>query len=147
MKKPGMIFFVLVIIFLAALAIYFFMDKDEEIVEENNDEMTQEEESNDVLGNDEPEFTEVPSDEFIQCLVDSGMVVYASKTCPACSALANSFGGYDAVENLFVFCNDDSEACTENMQTTYVPEIQHNGVVFEGARTMDAFASLTDCEL
>ncbi len=150
MKKSFVSFLVLVLILLIGLAIYFLMDREEEVVVESNgeneiiNEIVQEEDENDVLGNQQAQS---PSSEFIQCLADSGMVVYASKTCPACTSLAAQFGGYDFVENLFVFCSDDREACDKNMQTNYVPEIQYNGNLFEGDRSIEAFAKLTNCEL
>jgi hypothetical protein len=93
------------------------------------------------------ERSDLPSREFIQCLVDSGMVVYASETCPACSNLADQFGGYEAVEGLFVLCGDQGDRCSDEMQTNYVPEIQINGILFEGNRTFENFATKTDCVL
>ena len=153
MKKSIGIFLAAMVILLAILAIFFFLDREENDVEEISDEATQQEqqeqevvldEVDEVLGE---EAFALPSDEFIQCLVDSGMVVYASETCPACSVLADSFGGYEAVEDLFVLCGDDWETCEAEMQTNYVPEIQYNGEVFEGGRSMVDFANLTGCEL
>ena len=93
------------------------------------------------------ERSDLPSSEFIQCLVDSGMVVYASETCPACSSLANQFGGYEAVEGLFVLCGDQGDRCNDEMQTNYVPEIQINGILLEGSRTFENFATKTGCVL
>ncbi len=115
-------------ILLAVVGIYYFMTK-EQVVEDD-----------DVKG-------ESTNSEFIQCLIDSGMEVYASKTCPACSDFANSLGGYDAIANLFVFCDDDMDRCNEKMQTNYVPEIQINGEVHEGSRDLDSLADLTGCKL
>lgn len=115
-------------ILLAVVGIYYFMTK-EQVVEDD-----------DVKG-------ESTNSEFIQCLIDSGMEVYASKTCPACSDFANSLGGYDAIANLFVFCDDDMDRCNEKMQTNYVPEIQINGEVYEGSRDLDSLADLTGCKL
>lgn len=152
MNKSVGIFLAAIVILLAILAIFFFMDREQEVeMEEAGDEVVQQEEQevfldemDEVLGQED---LVLPSDEFIQCLVDSGMVVYASKTCPACSALADSFGGYDAVEELFVLCGDDWETCEAEMQTNYVPEVQYNGEVFEAGRSMEDFAVLTGCEL
>ncbi len=87
----------------------------------------------------------IPTDEFIQCLVDSGMVVYASKTCPACSSLASLFGGYDSVQNLFVLCSEERDRCNTEMESYYVPEIQINGELFEGEETLKNFAAKTGC--
>ncbi len=122
--------------------IFFSRDEVDEEVEIDEDEIVS------VLGEQEdlPD-DELPSAEFIDCLADSGMVVYASRTCPACTDLANSFGGYDAVENLFVECSEQPEVCQEYAKTGYVPEIQFEGEVFEGGRSMEDFAALTGCEL
>ncbi len=89
----------------------------------------------------------LPSDKFIQCLVDSGMVVYTSETCPACISLANQFGGYDTAESLFVICGEQKERCDVEMKTGYVPEVQINGELLEGDRTLENFAQKTDCAL
>lgn len=140
MKEIG-ITLVLLAILVGGL-IYFSRDDVEQ--EENG----QDEEIEAVLNEQEaPVSAEAPSAEFIDCLVEAGMVVYASKTCPACTDLANNFGGYDAVEELFVDCNEEPEICQEYAKTGYVPEIQFNGEVFDGGRTMEAFADLTGCEL
>ncbi len=118
-------------------------DKEQEIVDEEVASAI------DIIDEQETNTTndELPSAEFIDCLADSGMVVYASRTCPACTDLANSFGGYDAVENLFVECSEQPEVCQEYAKTGYVPEIQFEGEVFEGGRSMEDFAALTGCEL
>lgn len=124
---------------------FFTRDDDERnIVEETDGVNVVEEvvEQEEVLGSQD-----APSDEFIQCLVDSDMVVYASKTCPACTDFANTFGGYDAVENLFVLCGEQQDVCQEKMQTGYVPEIQFEGEVFQGDRSLQALSELTNCEL
>ncbi len=98
-------------------------------------------EEEEVLGT-----SDTPSAEFIQCLADSGMIIYGSATCPACRDLVEDFGGYDAVEPLYVECNDFGDRCSEEMQTNYVPEIQINGEVFEGQRTFEDFAQATGCQ-
>ncbi len=152
MNKTITTFLATAVVFLVILAIFFFIDREETEVEEISDEVAQQEvvldDMDEVLGEQEDqESFNLPSEEFIQCLADSGMVVYASKTCPACTFLADEFGGYEAVENLFVLCGDDWGKCEAEMQTNYVPEVQYNGEVFEGGRSMEAFADLTGCEL
>jgi len=160
MGKTFTTLFASLVVLGAILTVFYFIDREQEVDVENvEDGIVQGEEvvveQDDVMIEEFDEFldeqaqqqTELPSDEFIQCLVDSGMVVYASKTCPACTSLANEFGGYDAAGELFVLCGDDWEKCDENMQTNYVPEIQYNGELFEGGRSMQAFSDLTGCEL
>jgi len=84
---------------------------------------------------------------FTDCLVESGMVVYGSKTCPACKSLADKFGGYEAMGELFVSCGEDDGRCSEEMQTQYVPEVQINGELFTDGRELEDFAKATGCEL
>ena len=84
---------------------------------------------------------------FVECLVDAGMVVYGSKTCPACMNLVEKFGGYDEMGDLFVSCGDDGDRCEKEMQTNYVPVIQINGELFEDGRELEDFAKATGCEL
>lgn len=154
MKKSMIIFLVILLLALVGLVVFLLLDSDqEEVIQEDNDaglieqEETEQQEFEEVLDDVLGADANPPSEEFIQCLVDSGMVVYASKTCPACTDLANKFGGYDSVEDLFILCGDDSEICSENIETGFVPEIQYNGEVFGEGRNMEDFANLTGCEL
>jgi hypothetical protein len=84
---------------------------------------------------------------FAQCLVDAGMVVYVSRTCPACSAFSRLLGGYDVADGLFVECSLSGLRCEAEMQTNYVPEIQINGELFEGDRDLESLSSATGCDL
>jgi len=84
---------------------------------------------------------------FIECLVEEGMVVYASYTCPACTALAEEFGGYDKVESLFVECSQERERCNLEMKTEFVPEVQINGELYQGSRSLEGFSEKTGCNL
>ena len=86
-------------------------------------------------------------DEFVQCLIDKGVVVYASETCPACSSFAQMFGGYEKVKNLFVLCGEETERCISEMLTNYVPEIQVNEEVYQGQRSLEGLAEVTNCNL
>ncbi len=87
------------------------------------------------------------NNDFIQCLADSGMVIYGSRTCPACTQLAESFGGYDKIALIYVECSEERERCSSEMQTNYVPEIQIQGNLYEGSRDLGYLAKITDCEL
>ena len=84
---------------------------------------------------------------FARCLVDSGVVIYVSKTCPACKDLVNKLGGYDVADGLFVECGQDPALCRANMQTKYVPEIQINGEVVEFQNRIDGLSKETGCIL
>jgi len=85
-------------------------------------------------------------EDFVQCLVDSDLVIYVSDTCPACTDLVNELGGYDTVEGLLVNCNEQPERCENEKQTDFVPEIQYRGEIYEGGRSMNDLADLTGCE-
>ncbi len=76
------------------------------------------------------------SGDYIACLKDAGVVIYGTKTCPACTALAESMGGYDVIAPIYVECWDEEERCALEMKTNYVPEIQINGEVYQGNRDM-----------
>jgi len=90
---------------------------------------------------------EVSKNIFIQCLIDQGMVVYASRTCPACAQFAQELGGYDKVGSLFVECSEEQERCENEMKTNFVPEIQINGEVYQGPRDIESLSKITGCEL
>lgn len=86
-------------------------------------------------------------DELAQCLADAEVVVYGSETCPACFRFAQQFGGYDVIDPFYVECGNDPEACQENMQTSYVPEIQIQGELFSGPNAPEDLAEATNCKL
>lgn len=84
---------------------------------------------------------------FSECLSDAGVVVYGNTTCPACTAFANQFGGYEAVEPIFVECRDNPEQCQANMQTEFIPEIQLRGERIDNPVSVEQLAELTECEV
>jgi hypothetical protein len=83
--------------------------------------------------------------ETIECLHDSGVVIYGSKYCPACIALVDSFGGYDKISPIYVDCNEDNERCLAEMKTDYIPEIQIKGVLYVGERNPVSIFKKTNC--
>ena len=83
--------------------------------------------------------------DFAQCLFDEGLVIYVTDTCPFCVDFAQELGGYDVVEGLFVNCNEEPVRCDEEKQTEFVPEIQYNGELYEGQRSVKDLAELTNC--
>ncbi len=99
------------------------------------------------------------SEELINCLAERGVVIYGSITCPACGRLADSFGGYGAMEPIYVECSysgteEEREACDENKKTGYVPEVQINEEVFDldstlfnEGRSPEELAKEVGCEL
>ena len=84
---------------------------------------------------------------FVQCLDDAEIVVYGSRTCPACHSFAEQFGGFDAIAPIYVECSDNPEECANNMQTNYVPEIQFSSQLLEGQSTPESLAEITGCQL
>ncbi len=85
--------------------------------------------------------------EFVKCLADSGMIIYGSATCPACVSLVEVLGGYEMVEPIYVECSENWDICEEEKETGYVPEVQIEGVLFEGGKTPENFSMETGCEL
>ena len=81
----------------------------------------------------------------IQCLADSGLAIYGSKSCPACVNLVKSLGGMELVDPIYLECSEEIQKCNEEKMTNYVPEIQINGELFEGKRTLENFAKETGC--
>ncbi len=81
----------------------------------------------------------------IDCLKEKEVVVYGSKTCPACTQLVSEFGGYDVISPIYVECMEERDRCTEEKQTGYVPEIQIKGELYKGGRSPEVIASEVGC--
>ena len=79
------------------------------------------------------------------CLEESGVVLYGSKYCPSCNELVNSFGGYEMVSSIYIECDDNIERCLEELKTEYVPEIQINGILYEGKKDIKEIAKEVGC--
>lgn len=141
MKKNILI---LIISFLIIIGFVYLIAKTINLSQEDSTAAT-EKDLESKLANPEEEVVE-PADDFIQCLVDQGMVVYASKTCPACTSFVQELGGYEKVDSLFVFCSEESDRCRNEMKSRYVPEIQIKGEVYTGNRKTESLASITGCE-
>ncbi len=84
---------------------------------------------------------------FIDCLADVGVVIYGSKTCPACRNLSDQYGGYDKIESIYVECTEERERCNKEMLVNYVPAVQINGEVFDGWGSPENLAKETRCKL
>lgn len=105
---------------------------------------------NDVPNNNGPfnngPDNDIPSKaEIIECLADAGVLIYGTLTCPACNALVESYGGYDVIDPIYVICNQDWDRCNEEMQTDYVPEIQIQGELYKGSRSLEDLAEAVKC--
>ncbi len=93
------------------------------------------------------EVEESDAEEFIDCLDEGGLIVYGSETCPACGQLAESLGGYEIVDPIWVECLEEPERCGEEKVKGYVPEIHFNGELYEGSRDPQFLANEAGCEL
>ncbi|MFW6220800.1 MAG: glutaredoxin domain-containing protein [Nanoarchaeota archaeon] len=85
--------------------------------------------------------------EFNQCLAENGIVIYGSSTCPYCGQLVELLGGSDAVKPVYVECTQNQQKCMDEMLGRGVPEIQLDGELYEGQRTIDDLAKATNCQI
>ena len=113
-----------------AMAVWAFSSNNSQEAEHEGEEMEQ----------------ESPVEELVSCLEENGVVIYGSVTCPFCYQLAQSFGGYEVVDSIYVECSRDRERCDSEMQTRGVPEIQINGVLYQGSRDPGAIGRAAGCE-
>ncbi len=97
-------------------------------------------------GNNLPDEDEKNLEELISCLAENDFVIYGAEWCPACRQLVNSFGGYEIVKDIYVECSEEGERCNEEQKTNYVPEIQIDGEVYEGSRSLSAIANEVGCD-
>ncbi len=95
------------------------------------------------IASDEPLKTS--GNDFIYCLKEAGVVIYGTPTCPYCSQLALSFGGYDIIEPIYVDCQKEYARCTDEMQTRGVPEIQIKGVLYQESREPEVIGREAGC--
>ena len=99
---------------------------------------------------DLPDISTEPASDmkaFNDCLAEQGMKIYGADWCPHCKTVVATLGGYDAVSSVYVECTEQQARCQSEMVGTGVPEIQFNGNVYRGARTIEAFSDLTGCAL
>ena len=129
---------ILVGAFLISSALYLTRPGTDNVIEKENNVVNEEE------NNADPENEEMSA--LVDCLKEKEVVIYGSKTCPACAQLVDGFGGYDIIAPIYVECMEERERCTEEKQTGYVPEIQIKGELYEEGRSPEKLASKTDCE-
>ena len=84
--------------------------------------------------------------DFVQCLAQSNVVIYASRTCPACTDLMAKFGGYDIVAPIVIECGENPDLCDQK-NITAVPTIFINDQEYSGNRSLESFAQETGCNL
>ncbi len=90
--------------------------------------------------------------DFVDCLAENDFVIFGASWCPACGQLAESFGGYDIIEPIYVECTEEGtveerERCENETKMAYVPEIQIAGEVYEGSRDLNVLGDQVGCEL
>ena len=73
------------------------------------------------------EVTETEANEFIDCLDESEVLIYGAEWCSACGNLAESLGGYELVDPIWIECTEEEERCNEEKQAGYVPEMHIEG--------------------
>ncbi len=83
----------------------------------------------------------------VDCLKEKEVVIYGSKTCPHCSNLVDSFGGYEIVGPIYVECSEEAEKCSSEKNTGYVPEVQISKEIYEGGRSPASLADKVGCEI
>lgn len=127
--------------FLISGALYLTRPGDEN----NQKEETVEEENSETLPLEEE--NEVVTSTLMNCLKEEGVVVYGSKTCPACAQLVTAFGGYDVIAPIYVECMEEGSRCSAEKQTGYVPEIQIKGELYTGSRSLEIIASEAGCSI
>ncbi len=124
---------------------------DEEIEEPINQESkVDDEEIEEPLNKNEllePEESKKTIHDFIQCLKEKGVIIYGSEWCPFCKDLAESLGGYEVVDPIYVECTVEKERCSQEMIGRGVPEIQIKGELYQGSRDPEEIAKETSCEL
>ncbi len=89
--------------------------------------------------------------ELIDCLAENDLVIYGAEWCPACTQLAESFGGYESIDPIYVECAEgtpeEARRCEEETKTGYVPEIQIAGELYEGATDPASMGDEVGCNL
>ncbi len=98
-------------------------------------------------GDNQEEITEEKEKDLINCLKEEGVVIYGSIYCPACTALAERFGGYEMISPIYVECSQEWERCDREIQAGYVPEIQIKGEVYQGPRELESIAEAAGCNI
>ncbi len=139
-KERSRVLLIISGIILLGIAVWFLLPKENNELEASEDDFIQ------LLPKENNEL-EASEDDFIQCFIDQGMVIYGSRTCPACAQLAQELGGYNKMGSLFVECSEESDRCMNEMKTNYVPEIQINGELYQGPRDIESLSRITSCEL
>ncbi len=84
---------------------------------------------------------------FIECLADSGVVIFGSSTCPYCLQLLGEYEGYAGINEIYVDCVYNTERCNNEMLADFVPSLQINGEFIDIWASPEALSQKTGCEL
>ncbi len=117
-------------------------DEAQEKEDDNNDKESEREIENIKEGSHGSEHSS-----FMECLVNKGVVIYGSKTCPACRSLSEEYGGYEKMEPIYVECTEEAQRCIEEMLVGYVPVVQINGKLFDDWGSPENLGKETGCRL
>ncbi len=85
--------------------------------------------------------------ELVECLDDNDVLIYGAEWCPYCTELAESFGGYDVVDPIWVECTEEEQRCEQEMIDEGVPEIQIDGEMYHGVREPESIGEAVGCEI
>jgi len=90
--------------------------------------------------------------EFVECLKEQGVIIYGSSACPACMRLEKEYGGLSIIKPIYLDCSGlgeewETEKCSQEMQTSFSPEIQIKGVIWSGWGSPQALAQETGCDI
>lgn len=90
--------------------------------------------------------------EFSTCLADEGIKVYGAGWCGYCKQLKETFGGEDSISPIYTECQNPDRTPTENADICQqedvkgFPTVKLNGELYQGSRTLEAFAQATGCD-
>lgn len=89
---------------------------------------------------------------FIECLADSGVIIYGSSTCPTCTKLEREYDDYETIKFIYLDCSgrgttEETVRCRSEMKTNVVPEVQIKGEVFDDWGSPENLSEETGCRL
>lgn len=85
-------------------------------------------------------------DDFVACLDKNDFKIFGADWCPYCEQLVDLFGGYSAVDSIYVECTDQEDYCSEKEIAGY-PTILLADNEYQGPRDLNSFAQATQCDL
>lgn len=83
---------------------------------------------------------------FVGCLEKADFVIYGANWCGWTKKLVEMLGGWDMVKPIYIECTEETELCEEKEIRGY-PTIFVQGEQYQGARTFEGFAAVTDCDV